>query len=274
MKVIRVFPRQTNATPVDDLTRTTEPEFWDEADEIHVSVTFAYDLPRAEQLAAEWADRGTVRIGGPATGARGEDFTPGRYLKPGYVITSRGCRNRCWFCSVWRREGTIRELPITVGNNVLDDNLLACSDEHIKAAFAMLKDQSNVQFTGGLEAAILQPWHVAAFRELKPSGLFFANDTPEDREPLYEAGKMLRAAGISRESNIGRAYVLIGYPRDTTELAEERLVDTVKAGFMPYAMLYRDKTGAIDPAWRRFQRGWSNHYIVGARMKKIWEGEG
>ena len=39
----------------------------------------------------------------------GGDFVPGRYLAPGYVITSRGCPNRCWFCSVWRREGALRE---------------------------------------------------------------------------------------------------------------------------------------------------------------------
>ena len=54
MKIIRVFPRRTNATPDDDLAivgRT--PGFFDEADEIHVSVAFTWDLPRAEWLAKQ-----------------------------------------------------------------------------------------------------------------------------------------------------------------------------------------------------------------------------
>ena len=69
---------------------------------------------------------------------------PGMYLKKGYVITSRGCPNRCWFCSVPRREGgRLRELPITEGNIVLDDNLLACSRQHIEAVFEMLGRQER-----------------------------------------------------------------------------------------------------------------------------------
>ena len=62
-------------------------------------------------------------IFGPATGMCGEAFTPGLYLKHGYTITSRGCHNHCWFCSVPKREGTLRELPITDGWNILDDNV-------------------------------------------------------------------------------------------------------------------------------------------------------
>jgi hypothetical protein len=32
-----------------------------------------------------------VKVGGPAFSAPGGDFIPGRYMKRGYVITSRGC---------------------------------------------------------------------------------------------------------------------------------------------------------------------------------------
>ena len=139
MKIIRVFPRRTKATPDDDLVRINQPPgFFDQADEIHISVAWTWDLPKAERLAKQWEQVAPVKIGGPATGMPGDDFTPGMYLKKGYVITSRGCPNRCWFCSVWKREGNIRELPITEGWNVLDDNLLACSDDHIKAVFKML----------------------------------------------------------------------------------------------------------------------------------------
>ena len=138
MKIIRVFPRRTNATPIDPLAYIGPPDLFAEADEVHISVAFTWDLPEAEKLAKQWAAVAPVRIGGPATGEPGGGFEPGRYLKPGYIITSRGCPNRCWFCSVWKREGDVRELPIRDGWNVLDDNLLACSDTHIKRVFAML----------------------------------------------------------------------------------------------------------------------------------------
>lgn len=49
------------------------------------------------------------------------------------------------------------ELPITDGYNVLDDNLLACSEKHIHDVFDMLKRQKEKPiFTGGIEAKILK----------------------------------------------------------------------------------------------------------------------
>jgi hypothetical protein len=193
----------------------------------------------------------------------GGEFEPGRYLREGYTITSRGCPNRCWFCGVWRREGPVRELPIRDGWNVLDDNLLACSEEHIHKVFDMLEAQGRAaEFTGGLEAARLMPWHAEHLRELRPKQLFFAYDTPDDLEPLREAGRMLRGVGFTAASHTLRAYVLIGHPRDTFEAAERRLRETLDAGFLPMAMLYRDEAGRRDPAWARFQRRWARPAIV------------
>ncbi len=39
-RLIRVFPRRTKATPNDALARFNVPDLYDEADEVHVSVTF------------------------------------------------------------------------------------------------------------------------------------------------------------------------------------------------------------------------------------------
>ena len=97
-RIIRVFPTKTNATPTDELVRIREtPSFFDEADEVHVSVTFTWDIPIAEWLAKQWEPVATVKIGGPAYNEPGGDFIPGMYMRHGYVITSRGCPNRCWF---------------------------------------------------------------------------------------------------------------------------------------------------------------------------------
>ena len=275
MRIIRVFPRRTKATPTDDLSYFGPPDLFAEADEVHISVTFTYDLQRAERLAEQWRPVAQVKIGGPATGMRGEKFTPGMYLKKGYVITSRGCPNRCWFCSVWKREGQeVRELPITEGWNVLDDNLLACSDEHIKAVFAMLKRQRKApQFTGGLEAARMRPWVATALKDLKPKQLFFAYDTPDDLEPLYIAGAMLLNVGFTKESHALRCFVLCGYPKDTISEAKARMLDAIAAGFTPMAMLWRDGEGKTDREWRKFQRLWARPAIVHGRTIRNNGGE-
>jgi len=163
---------------------------------------------------------------------------------------------------VWRREGTLRELPVKDGWNVLDDNLLACSDEHIREVFSMLKRQKHApEFTGGLEAARLKAWHVEALREIHPKQLFFAYDGPEDRDPLHEAGRLLLAGGFTKTSHALRAYVLIGYPCDTFEAAESRLRECMDAGFLPMAMLYRDQKGDREPRWMKFQKTWARPAI-------------
>jgi len=242
---------------------------FDEADQVHVSVAFTWDLPLAEKLAREWSDVAPVTMGGPAMNERGGDFTPGMYLKPGYVITSRGCPNRCWFCSVPKREGgVIRELPITEGWNVLDDNLLACSDDHIRSVFAMLARQKEpAEFTGGLEAARLKPWHAAELKKLRIKQMFFAYDTPDDLEPLQWAGVYLRDAGfkIHPHSHSLRCFVLCGYKGDSIGHAEYRMQKTIQAGFTPMAMLWKDETGKRDPEWGKFQREWARPAIIYAK---------
>ena len=266
--VIKVFPRRTKATPIDNNTYIGDPLglfLPERIEKINISVVFSFDLSEAERLKKEWSKYGPVEIGGPATGMRGEEFTPGKYLKKGYVITSRGCRNRCWFCTVWKREGDIRELPIMEGNNILDDNLLACSDQHIKKVFEMLRIQpGRKQFTGGLEAALLKEWHVKELKKIKPYQIFFAYDTPDDREPLFEAGKLLKKYGFKSQL---RCYCLIGWKQDTFEKAEKRLIECMQAGFIPMAMLYIDEKGNKNKNWLKFQREWTRPAIVRSKKK-------
>ena len=268
-KIIRVFPRKTKATPDDELAAINRPPFmWEEADEIRISVAFTWDLPRAEVLAKQWAHVAPVKIGGPATGEKSGDFIPGMYLKHGYVITSRGCPNHCFFCSVPTREGDIRELPIPQGWNVLDDNLLACSDEHITAVFEMLRSENRlIEFTGGLEAARLKPWQAHAMKKLQIKQMFFAYDTPDDLAPLQRAGRFLQDAGFKTHphSHTLRCFVLCGYKGDTVTTAETRMHETMDAGFTPMAMLYRGDNGQRSREWAEFQRHWARPAIIFSR---------
>ena len=271
-RIIRVFPRRTRATPVDDLVRVNVPPgLFDECDEVHVSCTFSYDRPRAEWLERQWQHVAPVQISGPAYGDPGGEFVPGRYLRPGYTITTRGCPNRCWFCDVWKREGPTRELPIRDGWNVLDSNLLAASEPHIRAVFAMLARQTRrVEFTGGLEAARLQPWHVDLLAGLKPRpAVWLAYDEPRDLEPLREACRMLLAAGWTRASHRLRCYVLAGYPGDTLAAASERCATAIAVGCTPMAMVYRGPDGRYPVGWRQWQRQWARPACIHAANAQI-----
>lgn len=275
MRLIRVFPRRTKATPVDDLVRVNcGPMLWDEADEVHVSVSFREDRLRAEWLANQWRHVAPVKIGGPAYNDRGGEFVPGRYLKPGYVITSRGCPNRCWFCDAWKREGNeVRELPIRDGHNLLDNNILACSQAHQEAVFSMLaRQKKRPMFTGGLEAARFTERHIDILLSLKPSTYAFAYDTPDDWDPLVSVAVKLRAAGMIGPGvrHNCRAYVLIGYRGDTKENAEARLKSVCRLHIMPEAMLYgKEAHREANDGWVKFQKEWNRPQIVGAKMKAI-----
>jgi len=252
----RVFPRKTTATPDDEYTFFgNPPDDISDIYEAHISVTFSGDIEKAKRLADSWDKVANVSIGGPALDDHGGEFIPGRYIKKGYVFTSRGCPNNCWFCKVNKREGDIRELPITQGWNLLDSNILACSEDHIRSVFDMLGNQEKrYEVTGGFEAARLEPWHVEMLWNNRPRQMFFAYDSLEDLEPLQRAGKMLRYADFTRFHL--QCHVLIGQPKDTFTEAESRLLQAWGAGFMPRAMLWMDDKGSVRNDWKQFQRKW------------------
>lgn len=279
MKIARVFPRKTNLTPCDSLSFIGDPDLYNmpNVGEVHISVTFSTDMPEAEKLYNVWSKYyGNVKMGGVALQDPGSEFVPGMYIKEGNVITSRGCPNKCWFCDVWKREGNTRELIIQDGYNLLDSNILACSDAHIKNVFLMLFNQKEeghkITFTGGFEAARLKPWHVDLLWHLGPTRMYFAYDTKDDLEPLIYAGEMLRYANFTRSHLY--CYVLIGYKKDTPEKANKRLIEAWVAGFLPFAMLWKpkdpDKEHRSDyemAVWEDFQRNWVRPPLVKRELK-------
>lgn len=270
-KLVRVFPRKTKATPDDNLAFFGGPTLFVEADEIHVDVTFTQDKQKAERMAEDWRHVAPVKVGGVAFGDPGLEFVPGRYIKHGYTFTSRGCPRRCWFCSVWKRDPEPRLLPIQDGWNILDDNLLACPEPHVRAVFAMLARQGRqIEFTGGLEAFALQDYQVGLLADMKPRpNCFFAYDPGDAFETLESAASRLLAAGFTSASHRLRCYVLIGYPKDTFNFAEKRLRNIMRIGFTPMAMLWQPETPSAEkfrpaPEWKRFQRQWARPAIIHA----------
>lgn len=254
MGIIRVFPRRTKATPDDHLAFVGEPPLWlDEAAvrEVHVSCTFTWDLNMAHRLRFDWQWRypaAKVLIGGPAFGDAGGEFTPGMYLKQGYVITSRGCPNRCEKCLVPEREGQLRLLPVYDGHDILDNNLLACSESHIAEVLAMLRRQpQRPRFTGGLEAARMTPAIVRELLAVKPAVMYLAYDRHEQWQAVEQAARMIyEQSGWSPgtfKHYVG-CYLLGGYKGDTIADADARVKRARETGFRVFPMVWRGKDGA------------------------------
>jgi len=264
MKLARVFPTKTRMSPTDHDAYFGPPNLiTPRYDEVHISVAFTWDIQKANDLAIQWRRHAKeIKIGGCAFGDKGDLFVPGVYLKPGVTITSRGCPNNCPFCFVPKREGRIRELPIVEGNIIQDNNLLACSKEHIRKVFSMLRKQRHIDFAGGFESARVTDEIVEDLRGLSIYQIWLAYDHPNAEQPLKQA--VNRLSKYFKRDKIW-CYVLIGYGEDTLEKAENRLRRAWEIGTKPFAMLYKPKEYARD--WKLLQRNWTRPAIIYSIMK-------
>lgn len=244
-KVLRVFPRRNNAIPDDDLVWIGPPGFLiPDVDEVHVSCTFTWDLPDARMIFDAWAARHpNVKIGGPALGTIPGEFEPGMYLKQGFVITSRGCPNKCKNCFVPRTEGALRPLLIKDGWNIVDNNLLANDRDHVATVFDMLRCQNHpALFSGGLDVRYMDDWVIENLVDLRIQMFYIAYDY-KGMEPLIErvVGKIKSKTGWSdgtMRANVG-CYILVNFKGDTPDAALQRIKWIQGLGLFPYPMFYR-----------------------------------
>lgn len=256
--LIRVFPFRTGFTPNDEWAFVGYPPMFrpgSRQTEVHVSVCFTWHRPEAERIAASWADHyETVRVSGPAYGDYGDGFVPGRYLKAGCTITSRGCTKHCGWCP--ERNRPLRELPITPGWIVQDSNLLACSERHVHAVFDMLREQKRgIKFCGGLDKHFLRRWHRSLFDSIAIDELWFACDLTSDLPALERAAEILEGIPLRKL----RCYTMLGW--DETEplaVGERRIERVFELGFMPFCQLFRPDDGPriYPPEWKAVQRKW------------------
>jgi len=265
MKPIRVFPRRTSMTPMDEYAFVGNPPMIrPEADEVHVDCTFTWDIPEVKRLANAWGQYYPVKLGGCAFGDPCNGFTPNMYIRNGVTFTSRGCNNQCPWCLVWKREGKLRELPIIEGNNIQDNNLLQCSKSHINKVFAMLQKQSHIQFGGGLDSRLITDEIADQIRSLRIYQIFLAADTKSALKPLERAIKKLNLP-----QNKIRCYALLAFEGESISDGLERLETIYRLGVLPFAQLYQppDKWIEYSKEWRDLARTWSRP----AAMKSFME---
>lgn len=269
--MIRVFPRRTKWTPIDSRAFVGHPPvFRPQRDvPVYVSCAFTWDIPEAERLYRSWSRfYSDVRLGGPAFDDTGENFSPGVFIREGVTITSRGCTKECPWCLVPRREGWIRELPIQPGNNVADNNLLACSPDHVRRVFDMLAQQAlPIKFSGGLDAEILDEWHVDLLKRINLKFAWFACDYPGAVKHLEKVAQLMTDFSVEKK----RCYVLIGWNGETPYQAEKRLERVYDLGFLPFSMLYRGPDLQKDmwnKQWREIHRLWTHPAAYRKRRKE------
>lgn len=268
MKIIRVFPRKTNLTPTDELAFVGYPQMIrSEADEVHISCTFTWDIERAKNLQKAWSQYyPVVKIGGPAFNAYPDNFQAGMYVRHGVTFTSYGCNNQCPWCLVQKREGKLRlNFKFPAGNLINDNNFLQCDKLHRANVYEMLKTQKDINFIGGLEADLLTEWDVEQLKSLRIHQLFFACDTPGRLKALQRAQTLINDMTHQRL----RCYVLLAFNGQTTNEAQEHLENVWQAGFVPHAQLYQppDKWIEYSKDWRDLARDWIRPAIMRAKHK-------
>ena len=266
MRILRVFPCRTVLTPRDDMAFIGVPPmdaFRPEADEVHVSCAFTWDIKQAEYLKQSWERYyPIVKIGGPAFDSPVTEFTPGMYVKKGVTFTSRGCNNHCEYCLVPDREGRlIVNDDFPCGNIINDNNLMQTGKAHISKVIQMLKAQNAAIFSGGIEADLVTDWFADELRSITVKQLFLACDTDSGLPALRKAAAKLPF--LDREHKL-KCYVMIG--RETIAQATARLEAVWEAGAMPFAQLYQPKDKWINYSqeWLDLRRRWSRPAITKA----------
>jgi len=257
--IIRVFPNRNKWTPTDRFAYIGDPDLFVPRNRnipIRISITFTWDIVEGKRLFKAWSEFfDDVKIGGVAFDDSGGEFIPGMYIKEGVTITSRGCSKCCPWCFVPKREGKLREIKIKPGYIIQDNNILACSEKHIRAVFDMLKEVGKpAKFSGGLDATLIQDWHRDLFDKIKIHEIWFACDTKAALKPLEKAARILD--GIPQQKR--RCYVMIGFNGESISDAEYRLEKVYELGFDPFCQLYRNR-GKIEynREWKSLARKWS-----------------
>jgi hypothetical protein len=260
----------------DDVVFTKRPrrDFLEPAyGRVYASAIFSKTSDKVAQLRQDFPDAivgGTWNVAEPITveAHLGVDaFERFDYsIYPGFDasigFTQRGCRLKCGFCVVPKKEGAPRSVS-TIADlwrggsfpkhvHLLDNDFFgqpreqwqARIDEIRAGGFRVCLNQGiNVRLLDEDAAAALAsiPYYDDAFRERR---LYTAWDNVGDEDRFFRGIDMLERHGVSPTHVM--AYMLVGYDkRETWERVMYRLRKMIARGVRPYPMIYGDKARTL-----------------------------
>lgn len=262
-----------------------QPRFDDPKwEHVYASAIFERTRPLAEHVRVLYPD---ATVGGTGTwniaqtlesiGVATEgplDYQDYPKWKQSIGFTMRGCRLKCEFCVVPRKEGKARAVAsieeIWRGGDhprelVLLDNDFFGNPQHEHVIDAIIAGGFKVNFCQGINARMLSDPAAAAIASvdyratnMKTRRIYTAWDSKDDERVLFRGLEALVRYGVQPRHIM--VYILVGYwPGETHEDRDHRRRRLREFGALPYPMPFRRTPETVG-----FQR-----WIVGAYDKRI-----
>lgn len=246
-------------------TRNINPDLFEhEYDMVYGSAIFNFSSDRVARFREQWP---TGLLGG--TGSNNtmtvEDLIGEEYEHYDYEghdvdysigFTQRGCRLKCGFCVVPKKEGKNRSVnvinsiwrgdPYPRKLHILDNDFFGqpewreriqeIRDGNFKVCFSQGINVRLIDQEQATELATIQ-YRDTKFKERR---IYMAWDNFKDEKVFFKGIDILENAGIPPKHVM--SYMLIGYdPGETWERIWHRFNRMVERGIMPYPMVY-DRT--------------------------------
>lgn len=247
-------------------------------DRVHGSTIFEFSKHRLATFLEQFPE---ATVGGTGTGEMGltveqfigqEEYEHYDYsIYPDFQgsigFTARGCRLRCGFCVVPRKEGrprpvnTIAELwrgdPYPKHLHLLDNDFFGQPKEQWTARVEeILEGKFKVCFNQGINIRLITEEAATWIAKLpyyddqfKTRRLYTAWDNLKDEKIFFRGVESLKTAGVPPTHLM--VYMLIGYDKEETmERIMYRFGKMTEMGIRPYPMVYNNQ----NPTLKRFQR--------------------
>lgn len=161
-------------------------------------------------------------------------------------FTSRGCIQRCPWCIVPKKEGSIKPWASIYEfwdkrhqKIMLFDNNLLASPNWKETLSALIKEKIEVDFNQGLDIRLLDDEKVNFLKRVQTKVLRFSFDHLSYEKAVREGIQLLLKAGIS--SRKLSFYVLTGFNGDETTVERVEILKHYNVDIYP--MLYKGKDG-------------------------------
>jgi hypothetical protein len=257
--------------------RHIEPDLFEpEYDQVYASAIFNFSAERVERFKRCWPKAiigGTGVIGGPPLESivgdfEGVDYAGWPDFEASIGFTQRGCRLKCGFCVVPKKEGKNRSVstiadiwrgaPHPKKIHLLDNDFFGQPRADWQARIEEIREGGfKVCLSQGINVRLIDSESAAALATIqyrdtkfKERRLYTAWDNLKDEKVFFRGVDMLEAAGIPPRHLM--AYMLVGYdPLENWSRIWHRFNRMVERGIHPYPMVYNRARKDLL-AWQRW----------------------